>query len=180
MSSWCRRSAAATRKASPSAGATTTRNRTLPMAEPNALRNASAPAPLTATPPPAGVAPASAAPSGVSSAPAAAKRKRLFGILALVIVAVAAIVALWLFLTASDMRTDDAYVDADLVQVTPLFGGPVAATYVSNTDLVKKGQLLVLLDDADAKIALAQARADLGQVQRKVRGYFATDVALGG
>ena len=46
--------------------------------------------------------------------------------------------------------------------------------------LVKKGQLLVLLDDADARIALAQARADLGQVERKVRGYFATDIALGG
>jgi len=45
------------------------------------------------------------------------------------------------------------------------------ATYVSNTALVKKGQLLVLLDAADAKIALAQARADLGQVERKVRGY---------
>jgi len=45
---------------------------------------------------------------------------------------------------------------------------------------VKKGQLLVLLDDADAKIALAQAQAEFGQVQRKVRGYFANDAALGG
>jgi membrane fusion protein (multidrug efflux system) len=127
---------------------------------------------LTGAPPPAAPAPA----PGV----AAAKRKRLFGILAASVLVLAAITALWLWITSDQISTDNAYVDADLVQVTPLFGGPVAAAYVSNTDLVKKGQLLVLLDDADARIALAQARADLGQVERKVRGYFASDVALGG
>ncbi len=46
--------------------------------------------------------------------------------------------------------------------------------------MVKKGQLLVELDSADAKIALAQAQAELGEVQRKVQGYFANDAALGG
>jgi membrane fusion protein (multidrug efflux system) len=61
-----------------------------------------------------------------------------------------------------------------------LYGGPVAAAYVSNTDVVKKGQMLVLLDDSDAKIALAEAQAEFGQVTRKVRGYFANDAALGG
>ena len=44
----------------------------------------------------------------------------------------------------------------------------------------KRVSVLVVLDDADAQLALAQARAELGQVQRKVRGYFASDVALGG
>src|SRR5580704_8519742 len=102
-----------------------------------------------------------------------AKRKRLFGILAAAVLAIGVIAAVWLLITSNRIGTDNAYVDADLVQVTPLFGGPVAAAYVSDTDPVKKGQILVLLDDADAKIALAQARADLGQVQRKVQGYFA-------
>jgi membrane fusion protein, multidrug efflux system len=138
------------------------------MAEPNPIRT-SPPTPLT-----------QAAAPAADTAPAGSKRKRLFGILAAVLAGVALITGLWLLLTAGHIGTDDAYVDADLVQVTPLFGGPVAATYVSNTDLVKKGQLLVLLDDSDAKIALAEARATLGQVERRVRGYFATDVALGG
>jgi membrane fusion protein (multidrug efflux system) len=71
-------------------------------------------------------------------------------------------------------------VDADVAQVTPLYGGPVAAAYVSNTDVVKKGQVLVVLDSADAKLALAEAQAQLGQVERKVQGYFANDAALGG
>jgi membrane fusion protein, multidrug efflux system len=110
----------------------------------------------------------------------AERRKRLFAIFGAVIVVAALATGLWFWLTANHITTDNAYVDADLVQVTPLYGGPVAAAYASNTDVVKKGQLLVLLDDADAKLALAQAEAEFGQVQRKVRGYFANDVALGG
>jgi membrane fusion protein (multidrug efflux system) len=110
----------------------------------------------------------------------AERRKRLFTIFGAVIVVAALATGLWFWLTANHVTTDNAYVDADLVQVTPLYGGPVAAAYVSNTQVVKKGQLLVLLDDADAKLALSQAQAEFGQVQRKVRGYFANDVALGG
>jgi len=148
------------------------------MAEPNTLRNS----PVIPTGAPSPAADASVPPAAPAPPPgiAAAKRKRLFSIMAVSVLALGAISVLWLWITSNQITTDNAYVDADLVQITPLFGGPVAATYVSNTALVKKGQLLVLLDAADAKIALAQARADLGQVERKVRGYFATDVALGG
>src|ERR1700678_581404 len=110
----------------------------------------------------------------------AERRKRLFAIFGAVIVVAALATGLWFWLTANHITTDNAYVDADLVQVTPLYGGPVAASYVSNTDVVKKGQLLVQLDSADAKLALAQAQAQLGQVERKVQGYFANDAALGG
>jgi membrane fusion protein, multidrug efflux system len=129
--------------------------------------------------PSAAAPPASPAAASLEEAPAA-KRKRLFGLLAAVVALGVVAAGLWVWLTSNQVTTDDAYVDADLVQVTPLYGGPVAASYVTNTDLVKKGQLLVLLDDADAKLALAQATAELGQVQRKVRGYFASDAALGG
>jgi membrane fusion protein (multidrug efflux system) len=118
--------------------------------------------------------------SVAEAAPPAERRRRLFGILGAVIAVAALSTGLWFWLTANDVSTDNAYVDADLVQITPLYGGPVAAAYVSNTDVVTKGQPLVLLDDADAKIALAQAQAELGQVQRRVRGYFANDAALGG
>jgi membrane fusion protein, multidrug efflux system len=118
--------------------------------------------------------------TAAEAASPAERRKRLFAIFGAIIVVAALATGLWFWLTADHITTDNAYVDADLVQVTPLYGGPVAAAYVSNTDVVKKGQLLVLLDDADAKLALAQAQAEFGQVQRKVRGYFANDVALGG
>jgi membrane fusion protein (multidrug efflux system) len=120
---------------------------------------------------------ASAAPA--ESARPAARRKRLFLILAAVLVAGAVGTLIWLWVTAGEVKTDNAYVDADVAQVTPLYGGPVAAAYVSNTDVVKKGEVLVVLDSADAQIALAEAQAQLGQVERKVQGYFANDAALG-
>ena len=142
------------------------------MSESNAARAA----PVT-TLPSAATAPAGPLPS--EGAPGA-KRKRLFGILAGAVLIVAVITGIWLLLTADRITTDNAYVDADLVQVTPLFGGPVAASYVTDTDLVRKGQVLIVLDDADARLALAQSKAEFGQVQRKVRGYFASDAALGG
>jgi membrane fusion protein (multidrug efflux system) len=127
----------------------------------------------------------SAAPAAAlapSAAPQASnqRRKRLFAILGAAVVVVGLFTLLWFWLTADDITTDNAYVDADVALVTPLYGGPVAAAYVSNTDRVKKGQVLVLLDSADAKIAVAQAQAELGQVERKVRGYYASDAALGG
>lgn len=123
--------------------------------------------------------PPAAAATPAESARPAARRKRLFLILGAVVLAGVLGTSLWFWITAGEITTDNAYVDADVAQVTPLFGGPVAAAYVSNTDIVKKGQLLVALDGADAKIALAEAQAQLGQVQRKVQGYFANDAALG-
>jgi membrane fusion protein (multidrug efflux system) len=135
----------------------------------------SAPAPES----PAAAAPADRPAIADGEAPAQ-KRKRLFMILAVVIVVATLATLTWFWITAGQVTTDNAYVDADVALVTPLYGGPVAAAYVSNTDIVKKGQLLVALDSADAKLALAGAQAQLGQVQRKVQGYFANDAALGG
>jgi membrane fusion protein, multidrug efflux system len=123
--------------------------------------------------------PAALAPIAAAQ-PSNQRRKRLFAILGTAVVVVGLFTLLWFWLTADDITTDNAYVDADVALVTPLYGGPVAAAYVSNTDRVKKGQVLVLLDSADAKIAVAQAQAELGQVERKVRGYYANDAALGG
>ena len=45
---------------------------------------------------------------------------------------------------------------------------------------MKAGDPLVVLDDSDARIAVVQAQAALGEAERKVQGYFANDAALGG
>jgi membrane fusion protein (multidrug efflux system) len=64
--------------------------------------------------------------------------------------------------------------------VTPLIAGQVAQVLVGETQVVKTGQPVVILDDADARIGVAQAKAALGQAERQVRGYFANDTALAG
>ena len=78
------------------------------------------------------------------------------------------------------VSTDNAYVGADVGQVTPLIAGPVAKVLVRETEQVKAGQPLVVLDDSDARIAVEQAQAALGQAVRKVQGYGASDSALAG
>ena len=129
---------------------------------------------------PAPVAEAPAAPASAVGADRLQRRKRLFMILAAVVVVGLVAALLWFWITADEIKTDNAYVDADVALVTPLYGGPVQSALVSNTDIVKKGQVLLVIDSSDAKLALAEAEAQLGQIERKVQGYFANDAALGG
>lgn len=75
-------------------------------------------------------------------------------------------------------ETDNAYVQANVVQITPLVGGTVRAVYADDTDYVKAGQKLVSLDPADARVALEQAQAQLAQTVREVRTLFANNSSL--
>jgi membrane fusion protein (multidrug efflux system) len=81
---------------------------------------------------------------------------------------------------AKHVSTDNAYVDAESAQVTALTGGPVAEVRVVDTQTVRKGDILVVLDDTDRRLELQQAIAALGQIERRVRGYQANSDALGG
>jgi membrane fusion protein (multidrug efflux system) len=112
--------------------------------------------------------------------PTRCRRWLLLGILAAVVLAGLIAWALWFFLVAShEIETDNAYVGADTAAVTPLVAGSVAKVLVAETQVVKAGQPLLMLDPADATIARDQARAALGQAERQVRGMFANDQALG-
>jgi membrane fusion protein (multidrug efflux system) len=71
------------------------------------------------------------------------------------------------------VATEDAYVEGNLVQVTPQTAGTVVAIAADNTDLVKAGQPLVRLNPLDARLALDRAEAQLGRSVRQVRGQFA-------
>jgi len=77
------------------------------------------------------------------------------------------------------VETDDAYVNAEIAIVTPLTGGPVAEVRVSNTQSVHKGDVLVVIDPTDARIALAAAEANYASAVRKIRQTIATGSALG-
>jgi len=110
-----------------------------------------------------------------------ATRRRLLTWLAIAVVVAAAIYGgWWLAFAGKSVDTDNAYVGADTAQVTPLVAGPVAKVLVRETEIVRAGAPLVVLDDADAQILVEQARAALGQAERKVRGYAANDTALAG
>src|SRR3989475_7396616 len=74
--------------------------------------------------------------------------------------------------------TDDAYVNGNVVQITPQISGTVVAIGANDTQFVQAGQTLVQLDQADAKVALDQAEAQLAKTVREVRSLFATTAQL--
>ena len=65
------------------------------------------------------------------------------------------------------VSTDNAYVSADSAQVTPLVSAAVVAVPVVNTQVVHKGDILLQLDDSDARLALAKAEAEYSKARRQ-------------
>lgn len=105
-----------------------------------------------------------------------AKRKRMMTLLAVIILIAAIAYGLYYFLVARFREsTDDAYVNGNVVQITPQVTGTVIAVNADDTQTVTAGAPLVVLDPADAQVALQQAEANLAQTVRQVRGLFAND-----
>jgi membrane fusion protein, multidrug efflux system len=78
----------------------------------------------------------------------------------------------WFFFARFIVGTDDAYVHGNQVAITPQVSGIVASVETDDTQLVQRGQVLVRLDQNDARVALAQAKAQLGQAVRQVRQLY--------
>ena len=72
----------------------------------------------------------------------------------------------WVLVASHHASTDDAYVNADVADVTPLVSGPIIAAPATDTLPVKRGDVLVVIDPTDFKIALASAQAALGREHR--------------
>jgi membrane fusion protein (multidrug efflux system) len=102
-----------------------------------------------------------------------ARRLGLLGLGAAVALSGLGALGYWLFDGRYYESTDDAYVNGDVVQITNEVPGTVIALNVDDTQPVQAGQPLLELDPADAKIALANAEADLARAVRQVRGLFA-------
>jgi membrane fusion protein (multidrug efflux system) len=59
------------------------------------------------------------------------------------------------------VSTDDAYVQADSVAISPKISGYLSAVAVSDNEPVRAGQVLARVDDRDYAVALRQAEADV-------------------
>jgi membrane fusion protein, multidrug efflux system len=73
------------------------------------------------------------------------------------------------------VETDDAYVNGNLVRLTPQVSGTVIGINTDETQFVQRGAVLVQIDSRDAELALAQAKASLGQTVRDVAQLFAQE-----
>jgi membrane fusion protein, multidrug efflux system len=97
----------------------------------------------------------------------------LLRIAALTLAILCGVAAWWYFSWRWSSSTDDAYVAGDVVAVTSLTRGSVASIYSDTTQAVTEGQLLVQLDDSDARLQLDGAEAELAAAVREVRGLYA-------
>lgn len=112
-----------------------------------------------------------------------AKRKRRLTALTLLFALAAAAAGSAFFLWwQHEEETEDAYVAGRVVQVTPQKGGTVRKVLHDDTDAVKKGDVLAVLDDDND--VLAHARAAVSQAQAAVKAALAEEssarAALGG
>ncbi|WP_340313494.1 HlyD family secretion protein [Rhizorhabdus argentea] len=106
-------------------------------------------------------------------------RKTWLKRLALAIAAAALLFALWyLLIGRNHVSTDNAYVNAEVAQVTPLLSAQVLSVAVSDTQPVRRGDILVRLDDSNSRIAYAQAEAELARARRMFRQASATSSSL--
>ena len=121
-----------------------------------------------------GAAPTSG-PTPIKSASGAPKRKKILLTIATIFILIALAFGLyWAFIARFTEETENAYVQGNVVQVTPQVGGTVTKIFVDDTNVVKAGQKLVAFDMADADVAVAQAEAQLAQTVREVRTLYAS------
>ena len=117
-----------------------------------------------------------------TTSPAAAgnpQRRKALTALAAVVVLAGGAWGVYEWLVASHYEnTDNAYVQGNVIQITPQTGGTVMSILADDTDFVQAGAPLVKLDPADARVALEQAEANLAQAVRQARTLYANNGSL--
>ena len=66
---------------------------------------------------------------------------------------------IWWLIARNYEDTDDAFIDTHIVHISPQIAGQVLAVRVNDNQPVRKGQMLLEIDPADADARLAQVRA---------------------
>ncbi len=102
-----------------------------------------------------------------AAAPAAPdkSKSRPFVILGLLMGVVLLGIGAYVVLTSGEESTDDAQVEADVVPIGVRIGGQVSHVLAKENQRVKKGDLIVQIDDADYAARVAQAEAELATAQ---------------
>jgi membrane fusion protein (multidrug efflux system) len=97
------------------------------------------------------------------------KRAILFSLLALTVTAAGTGYSVyWKEVGSRYVKTDNAYTAAEVALVTAEIDGPVAQVNVVDSEQVKRGDVLVVIDDTDTRLALRQAEADLARARAQV------------
>ncbi|MCF5239807.1 biotin/lipoyl-binding protein, partial [Pseudomonas sp. PA-5-4G] len=102
-------------------------------------------------------------------------RKRKVMLIGLALIVILGVVGVWgwyEFYGRFNESTDDAYVNGNVVEITPLVTGTVVSIGADDGDLVHEGQVLINFDPNDAAVGLQSAQANLARTVRQVRGLY--------
>src|SRR5450830_1409598 len=102
-------------------------------------------------------------------------RKRKVMLIGLTLIVILSVVGVWGWYELYgrfNESTDDAYVNGNVVEITPLVTGTVVSIGADDGDLVHEGQVLINFDPNDAAVGLQSAQANLARTVRQVRGLY--------
>ena len=97
--------------------------------------------------------------------------KRFIVFFAIAIVAIVALIkfGFWLYYRYTHAITEDAFVEADIINVSPLVAGHIKKIYVDESQKVKKGELLFKIDDKDYRASVEVRRAQYKAAQEELK-----------
>lgn len=117
----------------------------------------------------------------VSFAPVSSAARRFLGdraslrpVLLIGVPAIALVALFYVYMTSGRyVSTDNAYVKADMVSVSPDVGGRIVAVFVKQNQSVKAGDPMFQIDPAPYELALAEADAQLAAAESSIRALKA-------
>jgi membrane fusion protein (multidrug efflux system) len=101
------------------------------------------------------------------------RRRLMLGLGLGVAIAALAYGGYYMLVASNYASTDNAYVGAEVAQINSQVSGPIARVAVRDTQQVHKGDVLVEIDSADARLAVAQAEATYRSTLQRVSQYYA-------
>ncbi len=108
----------------------------------------------------------------VSGAPGGGK-KRAAIIIFLLIVSGLVLGTSWWIMAKIDISTDDAFIDGHVFQISAREAGHVSAVYVNDNQYVRKGELLISLDQSDFKTQVQNSAAAVKQAENDIASNYA-------
>ncbi|MBC5825209.1 MAG: HlyD family secretion protein [Candidatus Eremiobacteraeota bacterium] len=99
-------------------------------------------------------------------APARGRKRRIIVPIVVIVLLIAAVFGIRYFtFAAHHVSTDDAQISGDITNISPKVKGQIQQVYVHENQSVRKGDMLVKIDDRDYAAAVAQAQAGVAQAR---------------
>lgn len=114
----------------------------------------------------------SPAPTSTNEAKKHRQKWILINVISFFVLCIVVYLIYWLVWGQFKESTDDAYVNGNMIVLTPQIDGIVTTILTDNTQLVEAGQVLAELDPHDYEIAFEKSKADLAETVRQVVQLF--------